>query len=71
MNKLNDAWQALQKLPAEEQERVADAILDLAARPHGLQLTDEQVAEVKRRMLDTDEPTLTPEEVRARLRSRA
>jgi hypothetical protein len=35
-----------------------------------LQLTDEQVAEVRRRRADTDEPTLTLEELDARLRRR-
>jgi putative addiction module component (TIGR02574 family) len=68
MNKLNDAWQALQKLPPEEQEHVANAILDLAARTEAYRLTEEQAAEVRRRIADKDAPTMTLDEFRAKVR---
>lgn len=69
MNKLNDAWQALQKLPPEEQDRVAEALLDYASEAsQNFRLTEEQVAEVERRLNDKDAPVLTQEEFRARVR---
>jgi hypothetical protein len=64
MNKINDALAVLRKLSPEEQELAADAILDYAARNNDLQLTDAQAADVRRRLRDADEETLTPSEVR-------
>ncbi len=68
MNKIDEAWQALKKLPAEEQERMADAILDSVAREHRYVLTEEQVAEVRRRLQDKNAKTITLEEFNARVR---
>ena len=67
MNKIDDAWAVLKKLSPHEQEVAAEAILDYAARDDGIHLSDEQVAEVRRRLSDTSEATLTPSELRARL----
>jgi putative addiction module component (TIGR02574 family) len=68
MNKVDEAWAALRKLPAQEQERLADAILDYAAGiDDSYVLTDEQVAEVERRLADKNAPTLTLEEARRHL----
>ena len=68
MNKIDEAWQALKKLPPHEQERMADLILDFAAQSDDIQLSDEQVADVEARMRDRDAPTITIEELRARMR---
>jgi putative addiction module component (TIGR02574 family) len=64
MNKIDEAWTALKKLPPEEQERLAEAILDLAAHADDLQLDDEQVAEIDRRVRDTNAKTLSLNEFR-------
>lgn len=64
MNKIDEAWTALKKLPPKEQERLAEAILDLAAHADDLQLDDEQVAEIDRRVRDTDAKTLSLDEFR-------
>ncbi|MEI9929736.1 MAG: hypothetical protein WDM89_04005 [Rhizomicrobium sp.] len=64
MNKINDALAVLRKLSSEEQELAADAILDYAARNSDLRLTDEQAQDVRRRLSDESEETLTPAEAR-------
>jgi len=56
------------KLPDEEQEVAADAILDYAARGRGISLSDEQVAEVQRRLAEPNPKALTITKFRARLR---
>lgn len=50
--KLEQAWAELQKLPPEEQDIAAEAILDYAARATRPQLSDEHVQEVERRLTD-------------------
>jgi len=67
MNKIDEAWKALKELSPEEQERLADAILDSVAREHPYVLTDEQLAEVRRRRADPNPEYVTLEEARARL----
>jgi TRAP-type C4-dicarboxylate transport system substrate-binding protein len=64
MNKLNDALAVLRKLSPEEQELAAEAILDYAERNSDLRLTDEQAEDVRRRLRDEGEETLTPAEAR-------
>ena len=66
--KIDQAWTELLKLPEAEQEVAADAILDYASGGHGISLSDEQVAEVERRLAEPDPKTLTITEFRARLR---
>jgi hypothetical protein len=58
----------LMKLPHEEQEIAAEAILDFASAARGLELSDEQLAEVQRRLAEPDPKSLTISEVRTRLR---
>jgi putative addiction module component (TIGR02574 family) len=71
MNKIDEAWQVLKKLPPKDQERMAEVILGYyASQTSDLHLTDEQVAEVEARMRDRDAPTLTIEEVRAHFKNR-
>lgn len=69
MNKIDEAWQALKKLPPQEQERLADVILDLAAQGSSdVQISDEQLADLELRMADKDAETMTLEEFRDRVR---
>jgi putative addiction module component (TIGR02574 family) len=66
--KIEQAWAELMKLPDEEQDVAAEAILDYASGARGITLSDEQVAEVERRLAEPDPKTLTISEFRARLR---
>ena len=66
--KIEQAWTELLKLPQDEQEVAADAILDYASGGRGISLSDEQVAEVNRRLAEPNPKTLTITEFRARLR---
>jgi hypothetical protein len=66
--KIEQAWTELLKLPEDEQEVAADAILDYASGGRGISLSDEQVAEVNRRLAEPNPKTLTITEFRARLR---
>ena len=68
MTKIDEAWQALQTLPARDQERAAEFILDFVAQSGDIQISDEQLAELERRMSDPNPEFLTMDEVRARLR---
>ena len=47
---------------------MADAILNYAAQTPEVHLTDEQVAEVRRRLQDKNAKTITLEEFNARVR---
>lgn len=66
--KIEQAWAELLRLPEDEQEVAADAILDYTSGARGISLSDEQVAEVRRRLADPNPKTLTITEFRARLR---
>ena len=70
MNKMDDAWAVVKKLPLHEQERAAEAILDFAANLGGPRLTDEQAREIKRRLAQTSPKTMTPKQARGRLGKR-
>ena len=67
-SKVTEAMTELSKLPADEQERAAEAILDFAtgttARPT---LTDEQAQEVRRRLADPRPTFMTLAEAKGRL----
>lgn len=67
MNKITAAWSVLQSLPPREQDVAAEAILDYAAALAAPGLSDVQAQEIERRLRDTDESTLTPAELRARI----
>ena len=69
VGKIEQAWAELMKLPEDEQEVAADAILDYTSGGHGIELSAEQVAEVERRLADPNPATLTITEFRARLRN--
>jgi putative addiction module component (TIGR02574 family) len=68
MTKLEEAFQAIQKLPAAEQERMADIILDFAAQADDIRLSDEQLADLEQRMNDESDGEMTLGEFRARVR---
>ena len=65
--KIKEAIAELEKLPAEEQEQAAEAILDFAARGGRSELTEEQAEEVRRRVAEPNPKFLTLAEARARL----
>lgn len=65
---LQKAFEQAQQLPDEEQDAAAGALLDYLDHMRSLRLTDEQVAEVRRRLADPDRRTLMLDEAKARLR---
>lgn len=67
MTKLERAIAELKKLPPEMQEGWGAMILDELEEQHRYRLTDEQVAEVERRLAVKDPVTLTLEEAEERL----
>jgi hypothetical protein len=65
---LKEAIARVQRWPEKRQEDAARILLEMEAQDtSGYQLTDEQVAEVKRRLADPNPKFLTLAEVRARL----
>jgi hypothetical protein len=66
-DKIKEAIAELEKLPAEEQELAAEAILDFAERRKTRELSEEQVAEVRRRLAEPDPKFLPVAEAKARL----
>lgn len=64
--KLQAALAELEKLPPDEQDVAAQAILDFAARGGRPELSDAQADEVRRRMAEREPKFLTLDEVRAR-----
>jgi hypothetical protein len=66
---LQDVLDRIETWPPERQEEAADLLAELEEAAAGeLEHTDEQVAEIRRRLEDRSDPTLTLEEVDARLR---
>jgi putative addiction module component (TIGR02574 family) len=57
----------VEKLPDSEQDAAAAAILDYLDHQRGLALTDEQAAEVRRRLADP-QADVSLDDVRARFR---
>ena len=65
---LDEAVEVLRGLPEDEQEKAARAIIDYGAHDDELQLTDEQVAEIERRMSNPDRKFISLAELGKRLR---
>jgi hypothetical protein len=66
---IEDAIEVLRHLPEDVQSAAARAIIDYGTnQDDDFQLTDEQVAEVERRMADPNRTFLSLDEVRSRLR---
>jgi hypothetical protein len=68
MNKMDDAWAVMKKLPPRERKRAASAILDFAASLDGPNLTPGQTNQIKQRMSKPAAKVETVAKVRARLR---
>jgi TPP-dependent pyruvate/acetoin dehydrogenase alpha subunit len=64
---LEQAWRQIQLLPEHEQDAAAGALLDYVKHMRDMRLTDEQVAEVRRRMADPDRRLVSHAEARERI----
>ncbi|MEH2486838.1 hypothetical protein V1280_002777 [Bradyrhizobium sp. AZCC 2230] len=68
MTKLfEDAIRQVEQLPEGEQDAAAGALLDYVKHMREIRLTDEQVAEVLRRIADPNRKLLSLAEARARV----
>ena len=66
---LQNAIEKLKELPEERQDELAQALIEVAESDlHPYRLTDEQVAEVKRRRNVKNPKTLTMAQLNARLK---
>jgi hypothetical protein len=65
---LQKAFEQARQLPDDEQDAAAGALMDYLDHMQSLHLTDEQVAEVRRRLADPNAKTLTLAEAKNRLR---
>jgi hypothetical protein len=69
MTKVQEAIEVLQNMPAEKASMFADAIIDAATpRAEDMHLSDEQVAEIERRLADQNPKFITLAEAQARLK---
>jgi len=64
---LEEAIRQVEQLPEGEQDAAAGALLDYVKHMHEIRLTDEQVAEVRRRITDPNRKLLSLAEARARI----
>ncbi|AMA59154.1 hypothetical protein [Bradyrhizobium sp. CCGE-LA001] len=64
---LDEAIRQVEQLPEREQDAAAGALLDYVKHMQEIRLTDEQIAEVRRRRADPNRKFLTLDEVRARV----
>ena len=64
---LEDAVRQVESLPEGEQDAAAGALLDYVKHMHDLRLTDQQVAEVRRRMADPNRKFIALAEARERV----
>lgn len=67
-SKVKEAIEILREMPEREQETLADVILEYASRDADLQLSDEQVAEVRHRRAKKNRKYLTLQQLDKRLR---
>ena len=65
---LKDALRQIEQLSEGDQDAAAGAMLDYLAHRNAMQLTDEQVAEVRRRRSDPERKLISHEDARERLR---
>ena len=68
---LQKAFEQARQLPDDEQDAAGVALLDYLDHMQTVRLTDEQVAEIRRRLADPKERTLSLGEVRRRLQTRS
>ena len=64
---LRDTLKKVEQLPDDEQDAAAGALLDYLAHRSDLRLTDEQLAEIRRRRADPDRKLVSHEEAWARI----
>ncbi len=64
---LEQALRQVEQLPANEQDAAAAALMDYLKHRNDLQLTDAQLAEVRRRRADPNRKLVSHAEARARL----
>jgi hypothetical protein len=64
---LEEALRQVERLPADDQNAAAGALLDYVKHMRNLRLTDEQVEEVRRRVANPDRKLLSLAEARARI----
>lgn len=64
---LRDALKQVEQLPDSEQDAAAGALMDYLAHRNDLSLTDEQLAEVRRRRADPARKLVSHEQARARI----
>lgn len=64
---LRDAINEVEKLPDGEQDAAAIAMLDYLAHRRDLRVSDEQLAEIRRRRADPNAKRLTLEELNERM----
>ena len=67
-NLVEEAVKVLRRLPDDQQATAAHAIINYGAHEDDLQLTDEQVAEIERRIADPDRKFLSLAKLSKRLR---
>ena len=65
---LRDAISQVEKLPDGEQDAAAAAMLDYLAHRKGLSVSDEDLAEIRRRRADPNRKLVGHEEARARIK---
>jgi hypothetical protein len=63
---LQKAFEHARQLPDDQQDAAAGALLDYLDHMQSTHLTDEQVAEVRRRLADQNPTLLTLDEVKTR-----
>jgi hypothetical protein len=64
---LEEALRQVAQLPADDQDAAAGALLDYVKHMRNMRLTDAQIAEVQRRLNDSNRVLLSAEEARERL----
>jgi hypothetical protein len=64
---LEETIAKIKELPASEQDAAAFALIDYLDHRQEMQLTDEQLAEVRRRLADPDRVLVSYEDARKRL----
>lgn len=64
---LRDTLKQVEQLPEAEQDAAAGALLDYLAHRSDLRLTDEQLAEIRRRRADPDRKLVSHGDARARI----
>ena len=67
---LQKAFEQAQQLPDDEQNAAGAALLDYLDHMHAVQLTDAQIAEVRRRLAESGQNMLSLADVRGRFQNR-